>query len=396
MEQSNTTTTAPDPPVTNELVRPLEGRMIAGVAQGFANRYDLPVWVPRVFFVICAFFGGLGVALYAVGWALIRSEDEAESPAQRFFSGASTSRSWIGIGLVFLAVLILLDNFTFLSGGVVWAVGLLVIGVLLYTGDLPGLISRNQTKEADQQVTSTETQPRATVPEHPATGGPTGGGTPPTPTPTPPMLPPKERKPKEPSYLGRVTIGAMLLGLGVLALLDAIPGVPVFPEARHYMALAVTILGVGLLVGAIWGRARWLIIVAAVLVPTLLFSPVFEWDWTSDSFDQQVQPAQFVDLEDTYAIDIGNLVIDLRDLPWNGQDIDLTASVDVGNLEVIIPSDVAITGSASVDIGRVGAPGRESSGLGNPNLVFDTRGAGGSVDLDLHVDMGNIDIRVRG
>ena len=39
----------------------------------------------------------------------------------------------------------------------------------------------------------------------------------------------------------------------------------------------VTIIGVGLIVGAFAGRARWLILVAVVLIPTLLFSPVFEW-----------------------------------------------------------------------------------------------------------------------
>src|SRR3970282_952153 len=136
MEQSNTSTETATP-VAPELVRPREGRMIAGVAQGLANRYEIPVVWVRILLVLLSFGGGRGVALYAAGWFLIRSEEEPEAPAERFFTGASTSRSWIGIGLVFIAVLILLDNFTFLSGGIVWAVGLLVVGILLYTGDLP-------------------------------------------------------------------------------------------------------------------------------------------------------------------------------------------------------------------------------------------------------------------
>ena len=58
---------------------------------------------------------------------------------------------------MFLAILILLDNFTFLSTGIVWSVGLLVVGVLLYTGDLPRLV-RNQgddEQEGVQQMTTT-------------------------------------------------------------------------------------------------------------------------------------------------------------------------------------------------------------------------------------------------
>lgn len=112
MEQNKQTTTAEPSEETvsaSELVRPQEGRVLAGVSQGLADRYDLPVWVPRAFFVVTTFFGGLGVALYSAGWALIRSEDETESPADRFFSGATSTRSWIGIALVFVAALILLD-----------------------------------------------------------------------------------------------------------------------------------------------------------------------------------------------------------------------------------------------------------------------------------------------
>jgi len=340
--------------------------------------------------------------MYAAGWFLIRAEDESETPAERVFSGASSTPAWIGIGLVLLAILILIDNFTFVSGGVIWAVGLLVIGVLLYTGDIPGLAKKDDNQEGEQEVTTTETttttESQALVAETdtPASDGPTGGGTPPTPTPTPPILPPAAKAPKETSFLGRLTIGFMLIGVGVLALLDAIPAVEIFPEPRHYLALAVTILGFGLLVGTIWGRARWLIIVAVVLIPTLFFSPVFEWDLTTESFDQTVVVTEFEAIEDLYSNDIGSLVIDLRELPWDNENIELVAQVDVGDLQVLIPSDVGVTGTASADIGRVGGPGQESAGIGDPTITFDLSGPNGSVDLDLHVDVGNIDVRVRG
>jgi len=87
---------------SSQLVRPVEGRMLAGVAKGIAEHFGISEWIPRVIFVVTAFMGGLGLALYAAGWAFIRSEDESESPAERFFSGTSGTRSWIGIAFILL------------------------------------------------------------------------------------------------------------------------------------------------------------------------------------------------------------------------------------------------------------------------------------------------------
>ena len=395
MEQETTTTSESSEARTGppELLRPREGRVLAGVSQGLADRFDLPNWAPRAFFVVTAFFGGLGLALYAAGWALIRSDDETESPAERFFDGASSTKSWVGIGLIFVAALILLENLTFFSGGVVFAAGLLIVGVLLYLGHIPLDSDSDKSKEGVQPMTTTDTLKLDTDTASTAGDSPAGGGTPPTPTPTPPLLPPSAAKPKERSILGRVTVGVMLLAMGVLAILDNLSGVPIDAEPRHYIGLAVTTLGVGLLVGAFVGRARWLILVAVVLLPTLLFSPVFEYEWESEIFDVVHQPASFNEVEEFYELDLGNMVIDLTELPWDGRTVDIRAQVDVGNLEIRIPDAVGITGFAAVDVGRVRAPGRQSSGLGNPNLEFDQVGELGTVNLDTQVDLGNIDIR---
>lgn len=368
--------------------------MLAGVSKGLADRLDIPAWVPRVFFVVTAFFAGLGIALYAAAWALMRSADEDESPVERLFGDVSSPRSWVGIGLIFLAGLILLDNLTFLSGGVIWAVGLLVLGVLLYTGRISagGGRTADESKEGAQQVSTTNTS-QETMTEQASDDPPAGGGASPSPTPTPPILPPSSAKPRERSMLGRLTIGAILVAMGILALIDNIDAIPIDAQPRHYLALALTVLGAGLLIGGFAGRARWLIVVGVILLPTLVFSPVYEYDWRSGDFDNRIAPVSFQDVETTYSQDVGNLVIDLTELPWDGETIELVARVDAGNLEIWIPDGVGIVGQASADVGRVAAPGRESAGLGDPRIDFNEPGSRGTIELDASVDVGNIDIR---
>jgi phage shock protein PspC (stress-responsive transcriptional regulator) len=396
MEQTDTNAAEPSPgrPRTDDLVRPIAGRMIGGVARGFADNFGISAWIPRVFFVVTAFMGGFGIALYAACWAFIRSEDESQSPAERFFSGASSSRSWLGIAFMVIAGIIVLSNFTFLAGEVVWALIFLVVGLLLYMGYIPARQQREsgeapESQEGVQQVTTKETA--TPVPEAGEGGSGDSPAGPPTPDPTPPALPPA--KPRERSILGRLTIGAMLLGMGVLAVLDNVDALAINARPRHYLALAVTILGVGLLVGSIVGRARWLILVAVLLVPPLIFSPAFTADLRSDTFNREIRPVDFSELSRLYHSDFGRMVIDLTEIPWDGEDVSLDATINVGRLEVILPPDVGLLGSASVNIGNVNDPTNISSGLGNPRIDWDDPGEIGTLWLYAHVNVGSVQVR---
>jgi phage shock protein C len=73
------------------LRRPIQDRMIAGVASGIAEYLDVDVTVVRIVMVVLSVCGGAGIALYVAGWLLMPNEGSEQSIAGRF---ARTHRTW--------------------------------------------------------------------------------------------------------------------------------------------------------------------------------------------------------------------------------------------------------------------------------------------------------------
>ncbi|HXY11644.1 MAG TPA: PspC domain-containing protein [Terriglobales bacterium] len=64
------------------LIRPRNGRKIAGVCAGFAEYFDLDLTLVRVVWLISVFLGfGLSLVAYVVAWIVIPEEPLALPPA---------------------------------------------------------------------------------------------------------------------------------------------------------------------------------------------------------------------------------------------------------------------------------------------------------------------------
>lgn len=65
-------------PLTHEagrlLARPVDGRLLGGVAAGIARYLDIDVTIVRLLVVAMTLLGGLGLPLYAAGWLLVPDE----------------------------------------------------------------------------------------------------------------------------------------------------------------------------------------------------------------------------------------------------------------------------------------------------------------------------------
>jgi phage shock protein C len=68
------------------LIRPREGRMVAGVCAGLAAYFKVDVTLVRLAFGISTFIYGIGALAYVIAWALVPEEGEGQSIVESFIN----------------------------------------------------------------------------------------------------------------------------------------------------------------------------------------------------------------------------------------------------------------------------------------------------------------------
>lgn len=390
----------PPGPPSREWVRPADGRVFAGVAQGAADALGISVGWARAIFILLALFGGLGVALYLAGWILMPAEGELESIAGGWARGiGGDGVRWVGIGLIVVAGIVLLSSTGFVRGGWIWASALLIIGVLLYRGDLdapsrppaPAVArddeslvygatrSSEPTEGADVAPYSDDAVASYASSPHAAEAIAVDVHAPPAPVRVPPPPPPR-------SILGRLTLAGILLTLGTMALFDNLDIAR--PDGKHYIAAAIAVIGLALVVGAFWGRTRGSIALGLLLTPALILTTLVEVPFEGSIGEARFSPETVVELEDRYEHAIGELRIDLRDLE---EDAQIKAELGIGLLYVIVPWDADVAVTSEIGIGELDVLDLRRGGLGVDRTV---RSAGDGPVLVLELEVGIGELRV--
>jgi len=86
-----TTTVEPqDQTKPQTLSRPVDDRMLGGVASGIARYLRVDVTVVRIIFAVLALMGGAGIPLYLAGWLLIPEEGARQSIASDLIDSVSS------------------------------------------------------------------------------------------------------------------------------------------------------------------------------------------------------------------------------------------------------------------------------------------------------------------
>ena len=405
--------TNPSPATT--LRRSADQKIFAGVCGGLGEHFGINAWWFRWAFIILAFFGFAGIAFYILAWLLIPRSDGSESVAGGWFDDLdmSDAGTLFGVVLIGVAALIIATSVFDISGAIVIAGALGVVGYLLYRGDLRPPVNVSITRDDDDQDPGGPDGPAPDVSDAPEAddhdrtpAAPAAGvaASVATKAPKPPKEP-KVKKPRPPkSMLGRLTMAVTLIALSSMAIIE-------LAEIAHfqpyeYAAVALGTVAVGLLVGAWVGRAYWLIFVGLLIAPVLFFSALLPKvaDWSVG--DPGYVPTSIHEVPDSYDLGIGQLTVDLTGL--TAEELTelavIDAEVGLGQLVVRLPAEVGATVDAEVGVGAItGGPAFDStvlntfeySGVG-VDQVFTIGSPPHDLRLNLEVGMGEISIRYIG
>jgi phage shock protein PspC (stress-responsive transcriptional regulator) len=406
--------TATRPP----LRRSRDDRTFGGVAGGLAAYFGVDPVLVRIAFVVAAICGaGIGLVLYVACLVLIPDEDSIAGRSQHNLVDRHGKSLAIIAGVVVIIALGSASGpFGFGWGGDHGPWGLML--VLLAVGGFWIVRSERQNRRAQQDLAfgspTTAPQPPfaagASAPAAPSATAP--GGAPPAapeagqPTapygdlPSPsqyaqqyaaqytaayptqygqqyptapyaaqyppapgrgagsgPYVPPEPvlRPPKERSSLGLITLSAAMLVAGVLVGIDQATDVSV--PAAVVFASSLLVVSLGLLVGAVVGRGRGLIVWAVMLaaltsVTTLVHFP------SGQMGDIVWAPRTVAEVQPDYRWGLGEVRLDLSAVRPAGavgttEPITTKVALGVGDLRVVVPRDATVELTSHVGAGAI-------------------------------------------
>ena len=375
------------------LHRSTTDRKIAGVCGGLGRHLNIDPTVLRVLFVVLVFFGGAGLLLYGAAWLVVPEEGTEQSVVQ---TSPSTRNALLIVVGVVAALLLLGDSWG--GFGFPWPLILVAVValVLLVNRDRPTSQDRPPAPEyppaypaypassgwvgATDDVTTDTTEQEGDV--APPPGPPPGAGWIAPPASQPPYQPPV-RPDRGPKLFGP-TLALVAIALGALGLYDTGHDV----SAAAYAALALSVVGVMLLVGSVAGRAGGLIFLGIVATIALAVTAAVDGNWSSERQIARA-PVAAADIRDGYRLTAGQIDLDLTQVsdPQNLDGRHITLDAEAGELIVRVPDDVDVDVDANIRFGgEVDIDGYTRSG-NNVELSRHLEGGPNAPQLTLELDL---------
>lgn len=392
---------APSPPVRPPLRRRAHGKWVAGVAGGLADHWGAPGLVVRapllIAGLVCAFVvrnvltddGGMldpsdglipliitasfgAVIAYVVLWIALPREDVARSPAGRFTERYPRIRSLPGLILLAIGGAILADRLGIWQPDLVLAAGLIALGVWLYRRD--GTVRPATNRSAEAIVVDSTS--KGSAPE------------------------PAVRTPRERSPLGWITVGVALLVVSLAAIWTSLADDAAVQRAVGLSrisvipAIGLLVLAAGLLIGSVFGRARWLIFPAMLVVPVLLVTSVVRLPFDGGFGDAFLRPGPAADDETIVRRNaLGSIYVDLGRLRGRSDLVrELELSTAIGTVTVVVPFDARVQVDAFTGLGTLGLGARHVQGLeaSDSATLEPRRGDGATFIVDAEVGLGDV------
>jgi phage shock protein PspC (stress-responsive transcriptional regulator) len=380
----------------DRLRRSTSDRYIAGVAGGLGRHFDIDPTVVRVVLAVLTFFGGAGLLVYGAVWLFVPEDGHDRAPIE---VGTDVRRVILIVAGVIALSIVFGTPFFGNSWGSgfpfpLFVIGLVVLAIFLTRGQRRQGLDRNQPPPPWGSVpvqTPPPSAPKGSVMTTTTDTRVDRGQQPPAwmPPPAPAYVPPPR-----PRRTGLVlfwpTLALIAIALGTLGIFDVNDSVT--PSA--YVALAVAITAVMLLVGAFVGRPGGLIALGILTSIGLGVTSIVEasTDWETSGETLNVRPLTAVGVQDVYSVPNGELSLDLTGVrniaALDGREIDL--HLNAGQIDVTLPPGVNAIVDAEVHFaGDISIDGSHRDGF-DPSL---TRTVTGSTDPNAPTITLNLDVR---
>jgi phage shock protein PspC (stress-responsive transcriptional regulator) len=348
--------------------------MVGGVCRGLGEYFDIDPVVFRVLLAVLAFFGGTGIAAYAIAWLLIPDEGSPTTKVETWLRGrrGGRRRDALIVVIALIALALFANGYVFANrfGDAILVVALVLV-VAAATGQIFG------SKTARPRTWSPTVSPTAE-----STWSPTGSGA---------TWQPAAVRRRTRSWLGLLTVGATMLTAGVLGIIAATGAA--HPQPADVLAVCVGVVGLGLLVGTFVGRSRLVIPVGLLLVACLAATDALPRNLTWTAGDRTWTPVGS-NVAASYVVGAGDATLDLTRLT-PGQNLTISSSTGAGKLLVVVPRGSAVDLTAHTGVGRIEALGHNTSGAGVMEQVNIAGSAAPPLTLTLNLQVGYGEVEVR-
>lgn len=403
----------------NRLRRSRSDRYLAGVAGGLGRHFDIDPTVVRVVLAVLTLFGGAGILVYGVIWLFVPEDGEDHAPIE-------LNPDVLKIVLIVTAAVSLMIVFGTPFFNHHWGWGFpfpfviiaLVVLAIFGTRDrrrrnappppppwgtpppTAGAPAPSPAAQEGSTMSTTDTQADQNLTASYETGyRPAYDSNQPPPAWMPPQ-PPAYVPPPRPRRTGLVlfwpTLALIAIGLGTLGIFDVNDAIA--PTA--YVALAVAIIAVMLLIGAFVGRPGGLIALGIFASLGLGITSGVEasTDWQTGGETLNIAPTRAIAVQDSYSVPNGRIDLDLSRVSdvaaLDGRTIDV--HLNAGEIDVTLPRGVNAVVSADMHFaGDIELDGSERGGF-NQSLTRTLNGSSDpnapTITLDLDARAGHISV----
>jgi phage shock protein PspC (stress-responsive transcriptional regulator) len=362
-----------------------DGR-VAGVVAGVSKAYGFDRRTTRVAVAIGALVIPGIVALYIAGLIFLPGRDDEARTLRAIATDRRRRPLMIVLGIAAIAT-----GFGSWAvwGGLGWGFALVAIGVALWLA--PNLGRRSATDQG-LPIPSDQTSPWSTPTVSPTTWtSPVSRPSVSAPNTSPAMR--RRRYPVQAVALGAASVGALVAGIGNSA---SWWNISTYSIVLTVLIALITATVVGAIVNRSWFGIPMLLILGACTVALGLTHPDLDGGIGQRTF----RPTTVADAKVAQHLGIGQLTIDLTDVPFDTQPLTVEASVGYGQVRVIVPADAELRILSDVNAGHVVVNGEETSAgfHRDDTLTVPARSAGAdhTIVLDLGVGAGEISVTSAG